>query len=490
MIPHHPRSASSTRHPSFSRRFALQAGAVGLLGLGMDHLWTLRSAVASDGLNPTPPARSVIFIFLSGGLAQHESFDPKPDAPEGIRGEFRAISTCTPGVHISEHLPLLAGRSHLWSMVRSLTHSSNDHSAGHHIMLTGSSDLPSGFNPNQPRPGDWPSIASVAGAVVPPRSNNLPPALVLPERLVHNTGRVIPGQFAGVMGPRRDPWFLEASPFDPTAYGAYPEYEFDHQDRPRTPSRRAFQVPDLTLPEGLGGGRLADRLGLLDHLDRRMSDLDRAASLGQFDARRQAAVSLLTDGKVRRAFDLADSDPKLLDRYGRNAFGWSLLMARRLVEAGVSLVQVNLGNNETWDTHGNAFPHLKEHLLPPTDRAVSALLDDLDGSGLLDSTLVVMAGEFGRTPRISTLPSAYKLPGRDHWGRVQTVFLAGGGVVGGRVIGSSDRIGGHPASDPQTPENFAATIYRALGIPPLAAWHDDLGRPTQVYQGVPIAGLA
>lgn len=169
--------------------------------------------------------------------------------------------------------------------------------------------------------------------------------------------------------------------------------------------------------------------------------------------------------------------------------GWSLLMARRLVEAGVALVQVNLGNNETWDTHGNAFPHLKDRLLPPTDRAVSALLDDLGGSGLLDSTLVVMAGEFGRTPRISTLPSAYKLPGRDHWGRVQSVFLAGGGVIGGRVVGSSDRIGGHPASDPQTPENLAATIYRSLGIPALAAWHDDLGRPHQVYQGVPIGGL-
>ncbi len=180
----------------------------------------------------------------------------------------------------------------------------------------------------------------------------------------------------------------------------------------------------------------------------------------------------------------------MLERYGRNAFGWSLLMARRLVEAGVRLVQVNLGNNETWDTHGNAFPHLKDNLLPPTDRAVSALLDDLHDSGLLDSTLVVMAGEFGRTPRISRLPEAYRLPGRDHWGRVQSVFLAGGGVVGGRVIGSSDRIGGHPATDPQTPENLGATIYRALGIPALAAWHDELDRPHQVYHGEPIKGLS
>jgi hypothetical protein len=230
-------------------------------------------------------------------------------------------------------------------------------------------------------------------------------------------------------------------------------------------------------------------LDLLGHLDRQRAGLDRAAGPGQFDAQRQAAVSLLVDPKVRRAFHVEEDRPELLERYGRNAFGWSLLMARRLVEAGVRLVQVNLGNNETWDTHGNAFPHLKDKLLPPTDRAVSALLDDLHASGLLDSTLIVMAGEFGRTPRISHLKQHYKLPGRDHWGRVQTVFLAGGGVIGGRVIGSSDRIGGHPASDPQTPENLAATIYRALGIPSLAAWHDELDRPHQVYHDEPIKSL-
>jgi hypothetical protein len=488
----HPKmlsQAASSSHPTFSRRFALQAGAVGLLGLGMDHLGALREAkaAATPGVRDGK-ARSVIYIFLSGGLAQHDSFDPKPDASEGIRGEFKPIATRTPGVHICEHLPMLAERSHLWSMVRSLTHSSNDHSAGHHIMLTGRTELPPGFDPNRPRLEDWPSIASVVGAMSPPK-NNLPPAIVLPERLVHSTGRILPGQFAGAMGPRRDPWFVEASAFDPTAYGAYPEYEFDHQDRERKPKRNRFELPDITLPEGLAGPRFSGRLDLLSHLDRRREELDRIAEYAPFDERRQAAISLLTDQKIRRAFRVEDADPKLLDRYGSNAFGWSLLMARRLVEAGVSLVQVNLGNNETWDTHGNAFPHLKDSLLPPTDRAVSALLDDLNESGLLDSTLIVMAGEFGRTPKISTLRSAYKLPGRDHWGRVQTAFLAGGGIVGGRVIGSTDRIGGHPASDPQSPENFAATIYRSLGIPPLAAWHDSVERPHQVYHGDPIAGL-
>ncbi len=482
-------AATTPGHPVFSRRIALQAGAIGLLGLGMEHLEPLIRADAVDAPEPgAGRAHSVIYIFLSGGLAQHESFDPKPDAPEGIRGEFRAIATETPGFHICEHLPMLARRSRLWSLVRSLTHSSNDHSAGHMIMLSGRSELPAGFDPNRPGPGDWPSIAAVAGAMAEPR-NNLPPAVVLPERLVHNTGRVIPGQFAGQMGNRREPWFIDASPFDPTAYGAYPEFEFDHQDRSRTPLRKRFQVPELTLPEGFAGSRMTGRLDLLGHLDRQRGDMERAGHLGRFEAQRQAAVSMLVDPRVRRAFQVEEHEPSVLERYGRNAFGWSLLMARRLVEAGVRLVQVNLGNNETWDTHGNPFPHLRDNLLPPTDRAVSALLDDLHDSRLLDSTLVVMAGEFGRTPRISRLPEAYRLPGRDHWGRVQSVFLAGGGVVGGRVIGSSDRIGGHPATELQTPENLGASIYRALGIPALAAWHDDLDRPHQVYHGEPIKGL-
>jgi hypothetical protein len=431
----------------------------------------------------------VIYIFLSGGLAQQDSFDLKPDAPEQIRGEFRPIATSTPGISICEHLPMLAQRSERWALVRSLTHSSNEHSAGHMIMLSGRSQLPTGFDPAQPKSTDWPSIAAVAGALTRPR-NNLPPAIVLPEKLIHNTGRIIPGQFAGQMGPARDPWFIEASPFDPKAYGAYPEYEFDHQERKRTPQVKRFQAPSLTVPQGFGEGRFAARLSLLEHLDGQRRGLERDAQAEHFDQNRQSAVSLLTDRRVRQAFDVVNAEASVLDRYGRNSFGWSLLMARRLVEAGVNLVQVNLGNDETWDTHGNAFPHLKDHLFPPTDRAVSALLDDLHASGLLDSTLIVMAGEFGRTPKITTLPRYYKKPGRDHWGAVQSVFLAGGGVQGGRVIGASDKIGGHPAADPQTPEALAATIYQALGIPATAAWTDGQDRPHFVYHGTPIARLS
>lgn len=468
-------------HPVVPRRVALQAGAAGLLGLGVGELRLLRAAAPRPDRDP--PARAVIYVFLSGGLAQHDSFDPKPDAPAEIRGEFGTIPTTVPGVRVVEHLPRLAARSDRWCLVRSLTHPTNDHSLGHHVMLTGRSDTPAGFSPDAPRPTDHPSLAAVAGAVTRPR-NNLPPAVVLPDRIVHNSGRVIPGQFAGSMGRHRDPWFLEASAFEPRAYGAFPEYEFDHQERPYTPARSRFAPPDLTLPEGVDATRFAGRTGVLTDLDRQRRLLDAAA--GGFDRARQDAVSLLTDGRVRRAFDLGRAAPADLDRYGRNAFGWSLLTAARLVEAGVNLVQVNLGNNETWDTHGNAFPHLKDKLLPPTDRAVAALLDDLHDRGLLDSTLVVMAGEFGRTPRISTLTQHYKGPGRDHWGAVQTVFLAGGGVRGGRVVGSSDRHGGRPATDPQTPENLGATIYTALGIPKTADWHDPEGRPHAVYRGDPM----
>jgi hypothetical protein len=372
-------------------------------------------------------------------------------------------------------------------MVRSLTHPYNEHSQGHMVMLSGRSVLPPGFDPNKPRSTDWPSLAAIAGNAV-ASSGSLPPAVVLPEKIVHRTGRVVPGQFAGLMGSNRDPWFVSASPFNGKTYGAYPEYEFHHERGRETTKGLTFAAPNLSLPEGLTVEQLKNRQHLRRLLDYQRRDLENAAHVQQFDQVRQSAVSLLLEPRIQSAFDVTRADAKTQERYGRNSFGWSLLMARQLVEAGVSLVQVNLGNNEAWDTHQAAFPSLKNYLLPPTDRCVSALLDDLSERGLLDDTLVVMAGEFGRTPKIFNIPNA-KLPGRDHWGAVQTVFFAGGGVRGGTVVGASDRIGGYPAADPQQPENFAATIYHVLGIPPTAAWHDATGRPYHVYNGEPIRAL-
>ena len=475
-------------HPAIGRRAALQAGGIGLLGLGMNHVEALQGADVAT-FRGKQTAKSVIYIFLSGGLAQHESFDMKPEAPANIRGEFSPIATKTPGLEICEHLPLLAQRSHLWSLCRSLTHPSNDHSAGHLIMLTGKSMVSPGFDPTAPVRTDWPSIAAVARAVTKPR-NNLPPAAVIPEKLIHASRRVIPGQFGGLMGPHRDPWFIEASPFHSNSYGAYPEYVFDHQDRPGVVSAdRKFQIPDLTLPAETSFDRFDKRMNLLQTIEHQRMNLDRLSMTEPFDQSRQRAISLLTDPKIKRGLDVSGEPPETLDRYGRNSFGWSLLMARNLIELGVNLVQVNLGSNETWDTHGEAFPHLKDKLLPPTDKALSALLDDLHDRGMLNDTLVVMAGEFGRAPKITHLPQFYKLPGRDHWGPIQSVFFAGGGTQGGRVVGASDKIGAFPASDPQKPENLAATIYSALGLPDTAAWYDDMKRPTHIFEGAAIAGL-
>ena len=465
--PHHP----------ITRRTMIQAGTIGLLGLSSADVLALRAGATTP---PTRRFKSVIYIFLSGGLAQHESFDLKPDAPDNIRGEFQPIATRSTGVQISEHLPMLAERSRMWALCRSMTHPYNEHSQGHMVMLTGRTPLPRGFNASLPKPSDWPSITSIAGNVTQPR-NNLPPAAVLPFTLVHRTGRVIPGQFAGEMGEHRNPWVIRAAHDCGNAiYGACPDC-FRHDRRPYThPANNVFMAPNLNLPQGLTVNRLNNRMSLLNTLDRQRQQLEQAATVQQLDRNRQQAISLLTDPRTQRAFDVTRAPGEVLDRYGRNLFGYSLLMARRLVEAGVNMVQVNLGNNETWDTHQGAFPNLREKLLPPMDRSVSALLDD---------TLVVMAGEFGRTPRIFCIPRA-PLPGRDHWGAVQTVFFAGGGVRGGTVIGSSDRIGGHPATSPQRPENMAATIYQALGLPRTAAWHDPADRPHFIYQAEPIEGLA
>jgi uncharacterized protein (DUF1501 family) len=478
-------------HPPPTRRIALQAGAIGLLGLGMNHVDGLRAMAAENSPATSSRRKSVIYIFLSGGLAQHDSFDPKPQAPDSIRGEFTPIATKTPGIQICEHLPRLAACSDKWALVRSLTHPYNEHSIGHHVMLTGRTTTPAGFDPNRPTARDYPSLAAVVNRVVPPR-NNLPPAAVLPEKLIHVTGRTIPGQFAGEMGSSFDPWFIEASRYRDANYthGAFPEYGFQRQRGKATPENYRYEAPRLELSQGVTRDQFLARHTLLASLQAQRRMLDAGPRVRELDRHRQAVVSMLLAGKVHKALDVHVAEDRLQDRYGRNSFGWSLLMARQLVEAGVSLVQVNLGNDESWDTHEAAFRNLREYLLPPTDRAVSALIEDLSERGMLDDVLIVMAGEFGRTPKVFTFPGAEtKLPGRDHWGAVQTVFFAGGGVRGGTVVGESDAQGGYPKSDPQTPENMAATIYEALGLPRSLAWKDRLDRPHLVYHGTPILGL-
>ena len=481
---------TSPRHP-LTRRDVLQAGTISLLGLSGVDIAAWRATAAEAGV-AAPRPRSVIYIFLTGGPSQHDTFDMKPEGPAEFKGEFSPIATRTPGVQICEHLPLLAERSHLWALVRSLTHTRSDHQEGTYVMLTGRSKIPPTFRASKPQTTDWPSIAAVAGASTARRSAIMPTSVVLPEKIVHSNAGTYPGQFAGLLGSQHEPWFIEATdkPHQYHAYsGAFPKYLFNlHKGVPSDRDDWRFEVPALTLPEGVFSARFQERTEMLAVIERQRRQLDQRGAAGNYDRIRASALSLMADPQVRQAFDVRRADAGTLARYGDNSFGWSLLMARRLVEAGVNLVQVNLGNFGSWDLHGNNFPLLKNYLFPPTDRAVSGLLDDLDESGLLDSTLVVMAGEFGRTPKISRLNPS-KLPGRDHWGPVQTVFFAGGGVRGGTVVGSSDKIGGFPHTDPQTPENMAATIYESLGLPRTIAWKDRAGRPHHVYDGDPIAGL-
>lgn len=462
-------------HPNFHRREFLQAGAIAALG-GL----SLADVSALRGDQPSTRRKSVIYIVLTGGLAQHESFDPKPDAPAEIRGEFEPIATQTPGLFISEHLPRLAARSNKWALVRSMSHRWNEHIQGTCTMLTGRSILPPNFNAT-PKPTDFPGMVAVAGRVVPPR-DNLPSATVLPYAITS------PGTNAGMMGARYDPWFIKAAS-DCKWSGACPNC-WDHQRRPqhRHVGYPVFRAPNLQLPDGLTQPRLAAREDLLSFVEQQQRALELFPNVANFNDYRSGAISLLASGKVRDAFDIENEAPRLVEAYGRNLFGYSLMFAARLVELGVGMIQVNLGRGG-FDTHGNAFDHLKNLMLPPTDQAISALIDDLDERGLLDDTLIVAAGEFGRTPRIFRLPQFYELPGRDHWGAVQTVFLAGGGIRGGTVVGSSDKSGGYPKDTKQTPENLAATIYDTLGIPRDAVWKDTSDRPHRVYHADPIEGL-
>ncbi len=474
-----------------TRRQVLQAGSIGLLGLGMSDVMRSRCPADSSATKP----KSVIFVFLTGGPSQHDTFDMKPNGPSEYRGEFSPIATNQPGIQICEHLPRLARQANLWSLVRSLSHPDNGHQSGTYVMLTGRRDR-TPFRSSKPHSGDWPSIAAVAGAISTPRSD-LATSIVLPEKIKHSTQGMFPGQFAGLLGPRHEPWFLDMTD-KPHGYhsfsGAFPKYLYNlhrgnHSDR----QDWRFEVPNISLPEGVLAKRFRNRIDLLKIVDRQQRQLGEAPASVQaekYDRARQSVVSLLADPRIRQAFDVREADPKILSRYGDNSFGWSLLMARRLVALGVNMIQVNLGNMGTWDLHGNAFPLAKDFLFPPTDQAVSALLTDLDQSGMLEDTMVIVAGEFGRTPKVfNGAPKVYKTVGRGHWGPCQSVLVAGGGVAGGRVIGSSDANGAYPLSDPQTPENFAATIYHALGIPRDAFWFDAANRPYRAYQADPIPGL-
>ncbi|WP_337173754.1 DUF1501 domain-containing protein [Paludisphaera sp.] len=433
-----------------TRRGFVQAGS-GLLGMSLPGLLAARKASAAAGT--TGRARSVIVILLSGGLGQHDSFDMKPDAPDGIRGEFNPIQTAVPGVHFCEHLPRLAARARDLAVVRSMSHREGNHLVAVHHVLTGMPSFPRGASDldRVASRDDFPNYASVVDYVR-GKGDGVPNGVALPLKLIEGP-LTWPGQDAGFLGPRHDPWQLRIDPSNPDAGDG-----------------------SLSLPDGLDAERLHRRRHLL-------SQAAAPAVAGDaFLDQQDAALAMLCDGKVAAAVDVDREDPALIDRYGRHIFGRSLLTARRLVEVGVPVIQATMGIVQTWDTHVANFPSLKDRLLPALDRAVSALLDDLKARGLLEETLVVMLGEFGRTPRISQLtPGA--VPGRDHWPAVFPAVFAGAGVVGGQVIGKSDKLGAYAVTKTFGPPDLAATVYQALGVDPATELRDRLGRPLRLCAG-------
>jgi hypothetical protein len=447
-----PMNSFELQRLGISRRHCLQIGASGLLGIRLPGILAAREANAANGAAGKKREKSLIVILLSGGLGQHDSFDMKPDAPDGIRGDFKPIATSVPGIHICEHMPELAKRADRYAIVRSMAHREGNHLVAVHHVLTGHPSFPRGASDldRVASRDDFPCYAAVLDHER-PRGDGIPNGVALPTKLIEGP-LTWPGQDAGFLGPRHDPWQLRLDPNSP-----------DSRD------------DMLTLPDGLDTGRLHRRRHLL-------GQTAPALPGDAFADQQDAALALITSGRVGEALNLDHEDPRQLDRYGRHGFGRSLLMARRLVQAGVPIVQASMGIVQTWDTHTDNFGRLKNALLPPLDKAVTALFDDLQAQGLWDDTLVVMLGEFGRTPRISKLtPDA--IPGRDHWPSVFSAIFAGGGVQGGQAIGKSDIMGAYPVSRTFGPPDLAATIYDALGVDAGTILYDRLGRPLRLTDG-------
>ncbi len=450
------------------RREVLRAGALGLFGLGLPDLLPARAA--SD--RPRGKARSCILLFMWGGPAQQDTWDPKPDAPAEYRGEFRPIQTNVPGVRVCEHLPRLARHADKLALVRSMSHPDVDHTTATHFLLTGRG-VP---RPGAPRAEDWPTYGAVLGWLGRGRGP-LPPFVSMMPVVPDGAPRFVEeshGQDAGWLGPLYHPLRIDADGSKP----GYRVAEF---------GPRAEVVP----------ARAEGRRALLSNLDRTPA-WGRQADVAAMDSHYERAFALLASQGAAAAFDLSREPQAVRERYGMNAHGQSVLQSRRLVEAGVPLVTVFWPNDGItnvsvyWDTHNRNFIDLKERLCPVTDRATSALLEDLSERGLLDETLVVWTGEMGRTPRVgqSVVGGAGAgRDGRDHWPHCFTAVLAGGGVRGGVVHGASDRHAAYPTESPTPPEDLAATVYHCLGVDPRTQIRDRLGRPATLCEGTPVRAI-
>lgn len=448
-----------------SRREAIRVGGIGFGGLSLTNLFRNRAQANPMGASSLPgfgKAKSVIVFGLVGGIPQHETWDPKPNAPAEIRGEFGTISSRTPGLHVGELMPKTAQLTDKIAVLRSVVTNDNAHSSSGYQMLTGIEHNPLNRESALPGPpNDHPSLAAVVRALR--KDKGLPSSIVLPEHIWNDGNKPWPGQDAGFIGRAHDPWLIKCYP-----------------------NENRFDVPGMTLAEEFTQLRVNSRQSLLSQINQAQQTLADSEVVSTFNMHAQKAYSLLGSGTAREAFDISRESDQTRQRYGDGRFAQSCLLARRLVEADVSLVQINwtrvvddrkFENQGGWDTHKKHNQSLKEHLMPSMDQTFSALIEDLDQRGMLDETLVIMFGEFGHTPKFNANG------GRDHWGSVFSIALAGGGVRGGAVHGVTDKHAAHPIEGAVRPKDILATIYHLMGYPPHTEVYDPVNRPTQISRG-------
>ena len=436
-----------------NRRSMLQVGSLGLLGLTQADLLRAESAATHQAT-----AKSVILLFQFGGASHHDTFDMKPHAPKEIRGEFNPIASAVPGRPVCEHLPRLAKMADQFSLVRSVRHKSSSHNPGAYVSLTGRESLVNIVTLNATAT-DFPHPGSIVD-YLDDAEHDVPTSVALPTMIADGPFRT-PGEFAGFLGRRYDPvWVL------------------------KDPNAADFNVDELKLPSGVDLSRANNRRETLTKLSALSRLADRTADIKGLNEYQARAMDLLTSDATRKAFEIQKEPDETRDRYGRNQYGQSVLLARRLVEAGVRFITVYYSRSISgWDTHEANFTKLKGDRLPHTDMALSALFSDLKVRGLFDQTLVYWTGDFGRTPKINDKA------GRDHWPPCGTVLMAGGGIQGGRAYGASDAQGAYPHDDPTTPGDITATIFHALGFDPKTEIRDQLNRPQPISNGRAIREL-
>ncbi len=458
------------RSGKLDRRELLRIGGLSLTGLTLPFLLEHAAHAAAPFTAHAPRPRSFgkakrcILLYLSGGPAQLDTYDPKPGAPDDIRGEFRTIPTSVTGVRFSELLPRSARWMHRIGLVRTLCHTHNDHGRGSYWMFTGSPYPGSVSDVNSMSRADLPHVGSCLAKLAPGKGPMFP-FVTIPHRMDVAGGRRA-GQFAGALGGKYDPVLTGGNPNDDN-----------------------FKLDHLPLAPNDSPAALRRRLGLLDQLNRQTTGLNELAISQSIRDNQARALDVISSEAVRKAVNLAGVKPEERARYGRNLFGQSVFLGKRLLDAGARLVQCNWQrtqgkNGFAWDTHWNNFTAHKEDLVPPLDLAFDALMTDLEKTGKLDETLVVVAAEFGRSPKITRSNG-----GREHWPECYSVLFAGGGIKGGVAHGISDKHAAYPASSPTTPADFTATLYHCLGIDPRTETHDQSGRPLILSHGKPIGAL-